>query len=154
MKYIKIKLASNGTATYTEETIFTNENLATRLEINFQSADVSGYDKWVDFLLADGQKMTLPLLADVTTGDILIVDLDDSLTIEGPIRIQPWASKSLGIGLEVVKSVWTILNTKVKYSINNDGQTAFDNPDLIQQLFNMIGDIDTILDEVLYGDNS
>ena len=86
MKEIKIVCFNNGTAQLTTgDTHFDNENLATRLEIDFSKTDYSDKPKWVDIIV----NKTIGYRYELGTDEIVSMLLTSSVLVNGEMVITP-----------------------------------------------------------------
>lgn len=144
MKQILIKVLANGGLQYRKDEVFYTENGAADIVIDFSAApQVKGYYKWLDLKMADETIATRPLLVEATTEDILTVKISSAFAVEGVLVLQPFATTQGD-----VKVLWEEFRMFVSPALNNTGDTAEENPDLIMQLFERMEELETISTEI------
>ena len=125
----------NGRVEMTKNPIISTENYASTLVVDyFNVPELSTYYKWVDFITADGRRLTLPAIGGATTSQLLNIDITNALTTEGVMTIQPYATKN--VDDEVFKVAFRSIQKEVEYFVDNTGDIALEEVDLVAQLLN------------------
>ena len=130
----------NGRVELTKNPIISTENYASTLVVDyFNVPELSTYYKWVDFIMEDGSRLTLPRVGEYTVSQLLNIDITNELTREGLIIIQPYATKDVdGVTHKVI---FKDIRKPVEYFTNNTGDTATEQQDLVADLMTVYGEL-------------
>ena len=146
MKLISIKCLSNSKTTLEmNELHFESENLAAKIVVDYSSTAVSDWNKVVKCFMADGSFKVFNL----NTDPIVEAGLDSSVTIAGNMTIQVYAIASGDPNAMKVMFEERIVPFK---GITKDGDPAAEHPDLIDEIFLDITNLENTKSDKTYVD--